>query len=56
MTPLAIYEGVSLIFIAACMLIACGARAASRRVQADLAALAREQANQANPTHRCSTR
>jgi hypothetical protein len=56
MTSLAIYEVVSLIFIAACMLLACGAHAASRRVQAHLAVLAREQANQASPTHRCSTR
>jgi hypothetical protein len=52
MTPFAIYELAALVFIAACMLLACLAHGARKRVQAHMAALGWEETSEASHIHR----
>jgi hypothetical protein len=56
MTPFAIYELAALVFIAACMLLACLAHGARKRVQAQMSALGREEASAATHIHRRNDR
>jgi hypothetical protein len=52
MTPFPIYELAALVFIAACMLLACLAHRARKRVQAHMSALGSVEGRDATHIHR----